>query len=156
MQLLPGLCSLRSCYSLLPHFLRLIAYAAGAGLIAGHSHQSMRDNSLSATVGLASGRASMAPGGHSLRGAENECVLTCSDGFEAAEDTEAEASVSRQLLAGQHGESCHHIPTEWTFPPSPLCGRRLLLLMTTSWRLGYGFPNPLEAAHQASRLVYAT
>ena len=48
----------------------------------------------------------MAPGGHSLQGAENNCVLTCSDGFEAAETTETDSAVSRQLLAGQHGESC--------------------------------------------------
>ena len=55
---------------------------------------------------LRPGRASMASGEHSFHGAENDCVLTCSDGFEAAEITEAESAVSRQLLAGQHGESC--------------------------------------------------
>ena len=65
----------------------------------------MRDKSLSAAAGLASGHASMAPGGHSLHGPENDCVLTCSDGFEAAEGTQAESSISRQLLARQRGES---------------------------------------------------
>ena len=74
--------------------------------------------SRSATAGLASWRASRAPGGQSVHGAENDCVLTCSDGFEAADGTEAGSSVSRQLLAGRHGESCHCKSHWFDFPTS--------------------------------------
>ena len=83
--------------------------------------------SLSVIAGVASGRASMVPGGYSLHGAENDCVLTCSDGFEAAGGPEAESLHSRQLLAGQHGEYCHCNPTDMTSQPGSMCGRRLLL-----------------------------
>ena len=78
--------------------------------------------SISATAGLASGRASVAPGGHSLHGAENDCVLTCSDGFEAAVGTEAESSVSRQLLAGQYGES---LPLQSRWQEAAIVGSEL-------------------------------
>ena len=79
----------------------------------------------------------MAPGGRSLYGAENDCVLTCSDGFKGAEGTEAESSVSRQLLAGLHGASCRYNFTGMNSQQGSLCGRRLLLL-AANWRLRCG------------------